>query len=88
MRFSQGACILTGLGFNGYDPATGRTMWDRVKNVDIIAIETSSSFKILFDSWNCRTNVSITELCKVGGHSDRIFYAGLAQRHGVQESHS
>jgi lysophospholipid acyltransferase len=53
---------MTGLGFNGYDPQTGRTLWDRVKNIDIWAIETSQSFKILFDSWNCRTNVSSTPL--------------------------
>jgi lysophospholipid acyltransferase len=54
----QGACILTGIGFNGYDPKTGRTLWNRARNVNIIAIETAESFKVLFDSWNCRTNVS------------------------------
>lgn len=54
----QGACILTGAGFNGYDPKTGRTLWNRLRNVNIPAIETAESFKVLFDSWNCRTNVS------------------------------
>jgi lysophospholipid acyltransferase len=54
---SQGACILTGAGFNGYDPKTGRTLWNRLRNVNIPAIETAESFKVLFDSWNCRTNV-------------------------------
>ncbi len=53
---------MTGLGFNGYDTKTGRTLWDRVKNLDIVAIETSQSFKVLFDSWNCRTNVGCREL--------------------------
>jgi lysophospholipid acyltransferase len=55
----QGACILTGIGFNGYDPKTGRTLWNRARNVNIVAIETAESFKVLFDSWNCRTNVSL-----------------------------
>lgn len=54
---SEGACILTGLGFNGYDPKTGRTLWNRVRNINILAIESAESFKVLFDSWNCRTNV-------------------------------
>ncbi|RXK37066.1 lysophospholipid acyltransferase [Tremella mesenterica] len=54
---SEGACILTGIGFNGYDPRTGRTLWNRVRNIDIVAIESAESFKVLFDSWNCRTNV-------------------------------
>ncbi|WOO80133.1 Lysophospholipid acyltransferase [Vanrija pseudolonga] len=54
---SEGACILTGIGFNGYDPKTGRTLWNRVRNINILSIETAESFKVLFDSWNCRTNV-------------------------------
>jgi lysophospholipid acyltransferase len=53
----EGACILTGVGFNGYDPKTGRTMWNRVRNVNIITLETAESFKVVFDNWNCRTNV-------------------------------
>lgn len=58
---SEGACILTGLGFNGYNPKTGRTLWNRVRNVNILAIESAESFKVLFDSWNCRTNVWLRE---------------------------
>ncbi|ODO09822.1 hypothetical protein I350_02040 [Cryptococcus amylolentus CBS 6273] len=54
---SEGACVLTGLGFNGYDPKTGRTLWNRVRNINIKGIETAESWKVLFDSWNCRTNV-------------------------------
>ncbi|ORX36566.1 putative member of the MBOAT family of putative membrane-bound O-acyltransferase [Kockovaella imperatae] len=54
---AEGACILTGLGFNGYDPKTGRSLWNRVQNVNILSIESAESFKVLFDSWNCRTNV-------------------------------
>ncbi|WVF71254.1 hypothetical protein IAT40_006056 [Kwoniella sp. CBS 6097] len=59
---SEGACILTGIGFNGYDAKTGRTLWNRVRNIDIISIETAPSFKVLFDSWNCRTNVWLRDV--------------------------
>ncbi|WVR06969.1 hypothetical protein IAU60_004005 [Kwoniella sp. DSM 27419] len=59
---SEGACILTGIGFNGYDPVTGRTLWNRVRNINIISIETAPSFKVLFDSWNCRTNVWLRDV--------------------------
>ncbi|OCF33053.1 lysophospholipid acyltransferase [Kwoniella heveanensis CBS 569] len=59
---SEGACILTGIGFNGYDPKTGRTLWNRVRNINIISIETAPSFKVLFDSWNCRTNVWLRDV--------------------------
>ncbi|KAJ9100521.1 hypothetical protein QFC21_003564 [Naganishia friedmannii] len=54
---AEGACVLTGLGFNGYDARTGKTLWNRVSNVVIWDIETAQSFKVLFDSWNCRANV-------------------------------
>jgi len=30
-----------------------------VQNIDIWNIETAQSFKVLFDSWNCRANVSV-----------------------------
>jgi lysophospholipid acyltransferase len=33
-------------------------MWNRVRNVNIISLETAESFKVVFDNWNCRTNVS------------------------------
>lgn len=55
---SQGACILTGIGFNGYDVETKKPLWDRVVNVNVWGIETSQSYKVLFDSWNTRANVS------------------------------
>ncbi|KAH8088169.1 MBOAT, membrane-bound O-acyltransferase family-domain-containing protein, partial [Filobasidium floriforme] len=59
---SEGACILTGIGFNGYSTGSPvsdapKALWDRVENIDIWKIETAQSFKVLFDSWNCRANV-------------------------------
>lgn len=58
---TEGACILAGLGFNGYDPETRLSRWDRVTNVDIFGIEGAQSFKVLFDSWNCGANVWLRE---------------------------
>lgn len=52
----QGACILTGLGFNGFNTA-GKTRWDRMANVDVFNIEFAENVKVLLDSWNMNTNV-------------------------------
>lgn len=53
---TEGASILTGLGFNGYSK-TGATLWNRTANVDIMNIEFAPNFKVLLDSWNINTNV-------------------------------
>ncbi|CAB4445759.1 unnamed protein product [Rhizophagus irregularis] len=52
---AEGACILSGLGFNGYDDH-GNAIWNRVTNVDIIAYETADNIKSLLDTWNMNTN--------------------------------
>ncbi|KAG8958087.1 lysophospholipid acyltransferase [Tulasnella sp. 419] len=52
---TEGACIFTGLGFNGWTP-DGRTKWDKAANLDIPNIELAPSFKVLLDSWNIHTN--------------------------------
>jgi lysophospholipid acyltransferase len=54
---AEGSCILSGLGFNGYDPATGCALWNRVANIDVIGYETAQNCKELLESWNKRTNV-------------------------------
>lgn len=56
ISFVQGAIILCGLGFNGYDPVTGRTRWNRCRNVDVLRLETAENYKVLFDNWNMRTS--------------------------------
>lgn len=48
--------IASGLG---YDPLT--SSWTRGRNVQIRAIETAESFKVLLDSWNCGTNYWLRE---------------------------
>ncbi|KAG9307022.1 hypothetical protein G9A89_003073 [Geosiphon pyriformis] len=52
---AEGACILSGLGFNGYDE-DGNAKWDRVTNVDVFAYETADNIKTLLEAWNINTN--------------------------------
>ncbi|KAF8507843.1 MBOAT, membrane-bound O-acyltransferase family-domain-containing protein [Hysterangium stoloniferum] len=57
---SEGACILTGLGFTGYT-VTGSSRWDGAANVNIPLIEWPPNFKVLLDSWNMKTNTWLRE---------------------------
>lgn len=54
---TDGACILSGLGYNGVNPRSGKTMWNRCRNVDIPKIEFANNWKELLDAWNMNTNV-------------------------------
>ena len=54
---TDGACILSGLGFNGVDPKTGKNKWNRCRNIDIPKIEFANNWKELLDHWNMNTNV-------------------------------
>ncbi|CAG8801334.1 9398_t:CDS:2, partial [Racocetra persica] len=49
------ACILSGIGFNGYDE-NGNAKWNRVTNIDFIGYETADNIKQLLESWNMNTN--------------------------------
>ena len=53
---SEGACILCGLGYNGYDQRTKTLKWDRVKNIDIKRVEMAQSTKECLEAWNMNTN--------------------------------
>jgi lysophospholipid acyltransferase len=53
---AEGACVLCGLGFNGYDK-DGKARWNRVSNIRPFTYETAESVKVLLESWNMRTNV-------------------------------
>lgn len=53
---SEGACILSGLGYNGVDPNTGNVRWDRVCNIDPWSFETGQNTFQLLSSWNKNTN--------------------------------
>ncbi|KAH3672352.1 hypothetical protein WICMUC_004324 [Wickerhamomyces mucosus] len=54
---SEASCILTGLGYNGYDQETKTIKWDRVQNIDIFGVETAQNIHTVLSSWNQNTNV-------------------------------
>lgn len=52
---SEGACVLSGLGFNG-KTKDGRYKWNRLQNVDPFAFETGQNTHALLEAWNMNTN--------------------------------
>lgn len=57
---TEGASILTGLGFTGFSPS-GSPTWNGAANVQLMQIEFAPNFKVLLDSWNMKTNVWLRE---------------------------
>lgn len=53
---SEGACILSGLGYKGIDPKTGRVQWDRLQNVNPWGIESAQNSRAYLENWNMNTN--------------------------------
>lgn len=53
---TEGACILSGLGYNGVNPVTGRVAWNRLQNVDPWGVETAQNTRAYLASWNMNTN--------------------------------
>lgn len=53
---AEGACILCGIGYNGYDPDTGKFKWNRVQNIDPVAFETGQNVHTCLEAWNMNTN--------------------------------
>lgn len=54
---AEGACILSGIGYNGIDPASGRAKWDRLTNIKPIEIETAQNTRAFLGGWNINTNL-------------------------------
>jgi lysophospholipid acyltransferase len=54
-KMSEGACVLSGLAFNGYFP-DGSLRWDRVTNISPLALETAQNSKEFLEAWNQNTN--------------------------------
>jgi lysophospholipid acyltransferase len=54
---SEGACILSGIGYNGIDPKSGRAKWDRLTNIKPIEIETAQNTRAFLGFWNINTNL-------------------------------
>lgn len=53
---TEGACILSGMGYNGVDPVTGKVSWDRLRNVSPWGVETAQNTRAYLGSWNINTN--------------------------------
>ncbi|RDL35171.1 putative membrane-bound O-acyltransferase-containing protein 5 [Venustampulla echinocandica] len=53
---TEGACILSGLGYKGIDPATGKVSWDRLCNVNPWGVETAQNSRAYLGNWNMNTN--------------------------------
>ncbi|KII96053.1 hypothetical protein PLICRDRAFT_151169 [Plicaturopsis crispa FD-325 SS-3] len=92
---TEGASILTGLGFTGYGPS-GETLWEGAANVNVLEIELPSNFKVLLDSWNMKTNVWLRECVykrvtpkgkKPGFRSSMITFGTSAFWHGVSSGY-
>eukprot|EP01041_Mallomonas_annulata_P011135 gene11135-23274_t len=54
-RVAEGASIMAGFGFEGYNKEGQPIGWKGVENVDIIGFETAPNIQILSRSWNKRT---------------------------------
>ncbi|KAF2094990.1 MBOAT family protein [Rhizodiscina lignyota] len=53
---TEGACILSGIGYKGVDPVTGKASWDRLQNVKPFAIELAQNTHAYLGNWNINTN--------------------------------
>ncbi|KAH8683048.1 MBOAT, membrane-bound O-acyltransferase family-domain-containing protein [Tricladium varicosporioides] len=53
---TEGACILSGMGYKGVDPVTGRISWDRLQNVNPWGVESAQNTRAYLGNWNINTN--------------------------------
>ncbi|KAJ5127572.1 Lysophospholipid acyltransferase [Penicillium atrosanguineum] len=53
---TEGACILSGMGYNGFDGKSGKVFWNRLENVDPWSLETAQNSHAYLGSWNKNTN--------------------------------
>ncbi|PBP23862.1 MBOAT family protein, partial [Diplocarpon rosae] len=53
---TEGACILSGLGYKGIDPVTGKVSWDRLRNVSPWGVESAQNTRAYLGNWNINTN--------------------------------
>ncbi|GAB7347882.1 hypothetical protein MBLNU459_g5408t1 [Dothideomycetes sp. NU459] len=54
---TEGACILSGIGYKGLDPTTGKADWSRLQNVKPMAIELAQNSHAYLGNWNINTNM-------------------------------
>ncbi|KAF2755902.1 MBOAT family protein [Pseudovirgaria hyperparasitica] len=53
---TEGACILSGIGYKGVDVKTGRADWNRLQNVRPWDIETAQNAHAYLGNWNINTS--------------------------------
>ncbi|KZZ88212.1 MBOAT family protein [Ascosphaera apis ARSEF 7405] len=55
-KLTEGACILCGMGYNGFNQETGEVYWNALENVDPWSLETAQNPRAYLGSWNKNTN--------------------------------
>lgn len=53
---TDGACTLSGLGYKGLDPKTGKPNWDRLVNIEPAGVEFAQNTHAYLGHWNLNTN--------------------------------
>lgn len=90
---AEGACILSGIGYNGYDQKTGKFKWNRVQNIDAVAFETGQNVHACLEAWNMNTNkwlkhyiyLRVAKSSKKPGFKSTLFtFAASAAWHGTR----
>ncbi|XP_034031132.1 lysophospholipid acyltransferase 1 [Thalassophryne amazonica] len=73
-----------GYGFMGMD-ANGKPSWDLNTNLNILGIETATSFKTFIDNWNIRTGIWLKTVCydRAPRHRLALTFILSAMWHGV-----
>uniref|UniRef100_A0A3P8UXV3 Membrane bound O-acyltransferase domain containing 1 n=1 Tax=Cynoglossus semilaevis TaxID=244447 RepID=A0A3P8UXV3_CYNSE len=73
-----------GYGFLGIDEH-GKASWDLICNLNIVGIETATSFKTFIDNWNIRTGIWLKTVCydRAPKHQLPLTFVLSALWHGV-----
>lgn len=53
---TEGACILSGMGYKGLDLKTSVPQWNRLQNVNPWGIESAQNSRAYLENWNMNTN--------------------------------
>lgn len=53
---TEGAVILSGLGYKSVDPKTGKVDWNRLQNVNPFGVELAQNSRAYLENWNINTN--------------------------------
>lgn len=53
---TEGSCILSGIGYRGVDPNTGKANWDRLTNIKPAGVELAQNSHAYLGNWNINTN--------------------------------